>query len=107
MTRLGLMVEDDGDSKGVRFLGRKRRFRNTAEQETNVNEAAEEERRAILDLEGDFWGGDAGELMDPEQYVFEQAKTKRVRIPYIVKLREAKAKEAAAQAGATVDEIGS
>lgn len=112
MTQRGLMVEDDGDTRGVRFLGRKRRFR---AQKAQAEMAAasgsdpmtpDERRQALEGIDGDYWRSEGAELIDPELFIFEKAKVHRSRIPFIVKVREeraAKAAEAAAM-GLTVGE---
>jgi len=106
MTQRGLMVEDDGDTRGVRFLGRKRRFR---AQKAQADKAAaegsdpmtvDERRQALEGIDGDYWRSDSAELVEPEPFIFEQAKQKRLRIPYIVGVREEKAARLAAEAAA-------
>lgn len=105
MTQRGLMVEDDGDTRGVRFLGRKRRFRAQKAQADLAAAAGsdpmtpDERKQALEGIDGDYWRSDAAELVDPELFIFSQASTQRMRVPYIVKVREeraAKAAEAAA-----------
>jgi hypothetical protein len=95
----GLMVEDDGDTRGVRFLGRKRRYR---KKNVEGNKAgayrlltAEEKRRALLGMAGDYKEED---VVEPGLYAFELAKERRTRVPYIVKMREEKAAREAAEA---------
>lgn len=106
MTQRGLMVEDDGDQRGVRFLGRKRRFRAQKAQadklaaEANNEPMTPDEKRQALENDRDYWLSEGAELIEPEQFIFEQAKGQRHRIPYIVKVREEKAAKMAADAAA-------
>jgi hypothetical protein len=106
MTQRGLMVDDDGDTRGVRFLGRKRRFRAQKAQAEMAASAGsdpmtpDERQQALEGIDGDYWRSDAAELVDPEVFIFESAKTRRARIPYIVTVREEKAAKAAAEAAA-------
>ncbi len=106
MTMRGLMVEDDGDTRGVRFLGRKRRFR---AQKAQADKAAaegsdpmspDERKQALEGIDGDYWRSEGAELVAPEEFIFEQASQKRFRIPYIVGVREEKAAKLAAEAAA-------
>lgn len=111
MTQRGLMVEDDGDTRGVRFLGRKRRFR---AQKAQADKAAaegsdpmtpDERKQAMEGIDGDYWRSEGAELIEPEPYLFEMAKHKRERVPYIVTVREAKAAKLAAEAAAGGGEV--
>lgn len=106
------MVEDDGDTRGVRFLGRKRRFRaqkaqaEMAAASGNDPMTPDERKQALEGIDGDYWRSEGAELIDPELFIFEKAKVHRSRIPFIVKVREeraAKAAEAAAMGLAAGD----
>lgn len=111
MTQRGLMVEDDGDTRGVRFLGRKRRFRaqkaqaDKAAAEGSDPMAPDERKQAMEGIDGDYWRSEGAELIEPEPYLFEMAKHKRERVPYIVTVREAKAAKLAAEAAAGGGEV--